>query len=147
MLPESSRSSGVISGVIATLRSGSETRSALRSMSCLIGICLLVIAPQCSVGQVTPGVPPFSTPDAHQYDTINLADLSVVITVPVRSKAAEPIPFSYSLQMDNYIFLDRKCYHDRHRARRLQPNYRWKWCWVQFTVFDLQQRNSNNVIH
>ena len=93
-----------LGSIIATLRNGKGVRSRLQSIFCLIGICLLVVAPQCSLGQVAQGVPPFSTPDAHQYDTINLADLSIVITVPVRSKAAEPIPFSYSLQMDNYIY-------------------------------------------
>jgi RHS repeat-associated protein len=42
------------------------------------------------------GVPPFSTMQPNQFDTINLANDNVLIEIPVRSKAG-PIPLSISL--------------------------------------------------
>ncbi|HWY53095.1 MAG TPA: RHS repeat-associated core domain-containing protein [Terriglobales bacterium] len=47
--------------------------------------------------QVTTGIPPFSSITGGQYDTINLANLTVLITIPVRSKAVGPIPMSFAL--------------------------------------------------
>lgn len=68
-------------------------------------ICLVsVLLPQVSRAQVTPGLPPFSSEDSHQYDTINLGDLHIVVQIPLRDKAAGPLPFSYDLVMNNYLY-------------------------------------------
>ena len=76
----------------------------LTSVVCpvLLGLPVVLFSAQCSA-QVTPGSPPFASEDSHQYDTINLADLHIVVQVPLRDKASGPLPFSYDLVMNNYL--------------------------------------------
>jgi RHS repeat-associated protein len=54
-------------------------------------------------GQTTMGIASFQVRDVHEYDNINLVDLGVLLTVPVRHKAGI-IPFSHSLiqQLSTY---------------------------------------------
>jgi hypothetical protein len=52
--------------------------------------------------QVSPGTPLFVAYDSHQYDTINLQNLNIILNVPVISKSGA-FPFTYSLQGDSYI--------------------------------------------
>src|SRR5712671_6447969 len=75
----------------------------IRQYVCLL-MAFLVISSICSTSQVTPGILPYSSWDAHQYDSINLSDLSVMLDIPLRNKSAGPLPFSSSLKMQNYIY-------------------------------------------
>lgn len=47
-------------------------------------------------GQVNPGTPSFGAYDRHQYDTVNLQNLNVMLSVPVMSKSGA-FPFQASL--------------------------------------------------
>jgi len=61
----------------------------------------LLVLTLLSSGQ-TPGVPPFSTQHRGLYDSVDLANGNVVVTIPVRSKAGL-IPFDYSLVVNNSV--------------------------------------------
>jgi RHS repeat-associated protein len=68
---------------------------------CALGACLFFAG---FVGaQVAPGTPSWSAYDQHEVDTINLQSLSVILNVPVMSKAGA-FPFKFSLTgADSYI--------------------------------------------
>jgi len=59
---------------------------------------LLISSVALAQQQPDPGViQPFSSIEAHEYDTVNLATLGIQLNVPVRSKAGH-IPFSFNLK-------------------------------------------------
>ncbi len=52
--------------------------------------------------QATTGLPPFSTIQSGLYDSVKINDGSILLTLPIRSKAGL-IPFSYSLNSNIYV--------------------------------------------
>jgi RHS repeat-associated protein len=48
------------------------------------------------------GILPFTTQEAHQYDTVNLGNLNISINIPVRGKVGA-IPFSYALHANSNL--------------------------------------------
>lgn len=60
----------------------------------------------------TAGIQMFSTQSGGTYDSVDLANSNIHISIPVRSKAGK-IPFSYVLQMDSGVY-DAACYGQPH---------------------------------
>lgn len=65
--------------------------------------CLVFLFSLTALAQVNPGTPNFGASDSHEYDTVDLQNLNVVLTVPVMSKSGA-IPFSYGLNANYYIY-------------------------------------------
>src|SRR5206468_10203441 len=56
---------------------------------------------------VTVGNYPFQTMEQHEYDSINLADMGVVVRIPIRSKSGLiPATFVSSQQLGPVSYLD-----------------------------------------
>jgi hypothetical protein len=55
-----------------------------------------------AVAQVQPGFPSFGTMDSYQYDSVNLMNNSIVITVPIRSKSGY-FPFRMDAFANSYM--------------------------------------------
>src|SRR4051812_19452404 len=49
------------------------------------------------------GLPNFGTSESHQYETINLQNLNIVVHIPVRNKSAH-YPMSYSITANNNLY-------------------------------------------
>lgn len=71
----------------------------LRFLAVSFVLCSSVIA----VSQ-DQGIPPFSTMEIHPHEFINLSNLNVIVSVPVRTKGAGPLPLQYSLTANNTDF-------------------------------------------
>src|ERR1700740_1694280 len=65
------------------------------SRSLCLSALLLALSAGCAFAQ-TPGIPPFSVLDRGLYDTVKINDGGILLSLPVRNKAAV-IPFNYSL--------------------------------------------------
>jgi RHS repeat-associated protein len=58
-----------------------------------------------ALGQTTTGLPPFSTIQGGLYDDVKINDGSILLTLPMRSKAGL-IPFSASLVLNNVVGIE-----------------------------------------
>src|SRR5689334_21558430 len=54
--------------------------------------------------QVTTGPAPFGSFGGGSFDTVNLANLNVHFSIPIRVKAGRGIPFSYTLSYDGSVW-------------------------------------------
>ncbi len=80
--------------LLPTMARGNCLKRAILSVAFTLLLCPGAFAQV----QPTPGViPPFSTIETHEYDSVNLATLGIQLNVPVRSKAGH-IPFSFALK-------------------------------------------------
>jgi RHS repeat-associated protein len=81
-----------------------EWASSLAKFCLLCGISLVAFFVSSTAGQVAPGYPSFSAYDSHEVDTVNLANLNVVLNMPVMAKAGA-FPFRFSLTGgDSYVY-------------------------------------------
>src|SRR5689334_13151356 len=81
-------------------------------------VCAIVIlVAQSAFAQVTGGgFPPYGTFANSDFDTINVGNLNVHLTVPIFSKAGRGLPISYSMSYDNSIWTPVAI-----------SNWAWKW--------------------
>jgi hypothetical protein len=62
-----------------------------------------IVSGTCFAQDQNGGIPGFSSIESHQYDSINLQNLSVVLNIPIRAKAG-PIPFNVSASGTSYAY-------------------------------------------
>lgn len=75
----------------------SLSRGLAFACSCVLALLTVqAVFPNSASAQSTPGFPPFATLQSSPYETIKINDGSVLLSLPVRTKAGL-IPFSYSL--------------------------------------------------
>src|SRR5690348_14024478 len=78
------------------------TLKILYVVSLLIGTTGLGFAQ--APGMTPIGTPPFSSLGGGPFDVINLANLNIHFTIPIRQKAGRGIPFIYNLQYDSSLW-------------------------------------------
>ena len=77
------------------------TRSLLRVASLFVLIFLVTPA---TFAQVATGVPPFASTGGSAFDTFDLANLNVHLSIPIVNKAGRGLPFNYVLTYDNSVW-------------------------------------------
>jgi hypothetical protein len=73
-------------------------------------LCFFAAAIMCNLsssagfGQVVTGTPPFGSFGGGPYDTVNLSNLNVHLSIPIMNKAGAGLPFTYAVTYDNSIW-------------------------------------------
>lgn len=73
--------------------------------------------------QVATGTPPFGSFGGGPFDTVNLGNLNIHLSVPIRHKAGRGIPFSYDLNYDNSVWYPAGV----SGSQVWTPVYNWGW--------------------
>ena len=55
-------------------------------------------------GQVTTGLPPFSSATPSTFDSVSNANLNVMFAIPIQNKAGKGMPFIYSLGYNSAVW-------------------------------------------
>ena len=77
------------------------TKPSKRALAPLLSLLFIVAT---ATGQVTTGVPPFSSVGGGTFDTIDLQNLNVHFAIPFIHKAGRGMPFTYDFSYDSSVW-------------------------------------------
>src|SRR5262249_50906394 len=87
----------------------SMSRFTLHGFRCVRIIYFMLCAAHLVTAQDNLGLPNFGTSETHQYDTIDLSTLNVILRLPVRDKSAHyPMSYGWTGNNNPYTFTNRQ---------------------------------------